>query len=71
MAPTPAPDRYPDRVARAAAELRPVRVLLTVVASPFYAAGFVAALVWLALVWFLAAAQVGWVDARSRGGQAP
>lgn len=58
---------FVDRVAVQAQQVRPVRVLLSILAAPFYALGFVVALVVVVAAWFWAAAQVGWADARQRG----
>ena len=59
---------FVDRVAVQAQQIRPVKALLTVLAAPFYAVGFAAALVVVVVTWFWAAAQVGWADARRRDG---
>ncbi len=56
-----------DRVAAAAQEVKPLRIVLSVLAFPFYVLGFVAALLWVAVLWVAAAAQVGFADARNRG----
>lgn len=58
---------FVDRVAVQAQQVRPVKALLTVLAAPFYVVGFLAALVVVVAVWFWAAVQVGWADARRRG----
>lgn len=55
---------YPERVAAKAAEVRPARLLLALIAVPFYVLGFVAGVAWAALVWIFAAVQVGFADAR-------
>lgn len=57
---------FADRVAVQAADVRLLRVLLTVVALPFYAFGFVVAVLWLAARWVYAAVTVGFADARDR-----
>ncbi|MBM3659483.1 MAG: hypothetical protein FJW95_08245 [Actinobacteria bacterium] len=53
-----------DRVHDQARELRPLRVLLTILAAPFFVLGFlvraVFAIVWVALTWCWAATVVGW-----------
>lgn len=56
---------YVERVAEVAVRVRPARVLLSVLAAPLYAAGFVAAVAFGLFVWLYAAVQVGWSDARS------
>lgn len=53
-----------DRVAAAAQEIKPLRLLLSVVAFPFYLLGLLAGLVVVVLVWIAAAAQVGFADVR-------
>jgi len=60
---------FTTRVAVKASEVRPVRALLTVLAFPFYALGFLLGVLWLALTWLFAAAAVGVSDARARGGE--
>lgn len=53
-----------DRVAEQAAALQPLRVLLTILAAPFYVLGLAVGFVWLALAWAYAAVLVGVADAR-------
>lgn len=53
-----------DRVAAAAQEIKPLRVLLSVIASPFYVVGFLVGLLIVAFMWAYAAVQVGVADAR-------
>lgn len=52
--------------------IKPLRTLLTVLASVFYAVGWVAAwtlgLAWVAITWAVAAVQVGWKSARKGDG---
>lgn len=55
-----------DRVAAAAQTVKPLRLLLSVLAFPFYLLGWVAGLCVVVFVWFLAAAQVGFSDVRKR-----
>lgn len=59
---------YPDTVAARAAELRPARLLLSVLAAPFWLLGMVAGVVWLVVAWAVAAVQVGFADARGGRG---
>ena len=59
---------FPERVALKAQTVRPVQVLLTILAAPFYVIGFLIGFIWAALVWLWAATTVGFADARSRGG---
>jgi len=51
-----------DRVADRADEVQVLRLLLSVLAFPFYVLGFVAGAVWLAVRWCYAAVSVGWAD---------
>lgn len=55
---------YPDRVAARAADLQVARVLLGILAAPFWLIGFVVGVIWTAAVWLWAAALVGYSDAR-------
>ena len=58
---------YPDNVAAKVADVRLARVVLTVLAAPFYAAGFLLGLLIAAVLWCGAAIAVGVSDARRRG----
>lgn len=53
-----------DRVATAAGNVRLLRILLSVVAAPFYTLGYLVGLLLVALTWVVAAVQVGIADAR-------
>lgn len=55
-----------DKVAARAHSITPLKVLLTVLAAPFWLLGAVVGLVWVALVWAGAAIAVGFTDARDR-----
>lgn len=55
-----------DRVAAAAQTVKPLRLLLSVLAFPFYLLGLLAGLVVVVAMWFVAAAQVGFSDVRKR-----
>jgi hypothetical protein len=57
-----------QRIQQQAVEVRVLRLVLSALAAPFYVAGVVVAVVWLAVVWCIAAAQVGFVDVRARRG---
>jgi hypothetical protein len=59
---------FSERVAVTAAEVRPLRVVLTVLAAPVWMVGFVVGLLWVAALWLFAAAAVGFGDARRSGG---
>jgi hypothetical protein len=61
-------DQLVDKVAARASGVAPLKVLLTVLAAPFWLVGAVAGLVWVALVWAWAALCVGASDARARFG---
>lgn len=58
---------FPARVAAKANELRPARVVLSVLAFPFYVVGLVVGVVWVAVAWAFAAVAVGVADVRARG----
>lgn len=55
-----------DRVQAQAAQLQPLKILLSVLAAPFYVLGWVFGVVWVVLSWSLAAVLVGVTDARSK-----
>ena len=57
---------FVDRVASRASDVQLLRVLLTLIALPFYVIGFVVAVLWLAIRWIYAAAAVGFTDAKER-----
>ena len=57
---------FPTSVAAAATEIRIARVVLSVIASPFWALGYLVAFVVCVFVWCLAAIQVGYQDGRKR-----
>lgn len=58
---------HTDRIASMAATFAPLRLLLTVLALPFYVVGFLVGLVLVAVMWMWAAVVVGVTDARGRG----
>ena len=60
-----------DRVADAAQNVKPLRLLLSVLAFPFYLLGLLAGLVVVVAMWIVAATQVGFADVRRRGSEAP
>jgi len=57
-----------DRITKQAREIRFSRVFLTVLASMFYAVGWITArgfgVLWLALTWSAVAVKVGWQEGR-------
>lgn len=57
-----------ERIAAKAAEVRPLRILLSLFALPFYALGLLAGVVLLVGSWCYAAVLVGVSDARRRSG---
>lgn len=63
----PARAGFADRVAAQAIEIRMVSLILSVLAVPFYLLGLLAAVVWLAVRWCIAAVKVGFVDVANRG----
>lgn len=54
-----------DRVQAQAAELQPIRILLSVLAAPFWVLGVVVGVTLLAVRWMIAAVLVGMTDARA------
>lgn len=57
---------FTARVSARAIEIRPARAVLSVLAAPFYALGWLLGLLFVAAVWCVAAGQVGFGDARRR-----
>lgn len=55
-----------DRIAYHAVNVQPLRLLLSILAAPFYAIGFICAVVWFGFAWCYAAVGVGFSDAKSR-----
>ena len=55
-----------DRVAVAAQTVKPLRIILSVLAFPFYVLGLLAGLVVVLFMWVVAAVQVGFSDVRKR-----
>lgn len=60
------PTSFSARVAVQAAELRPLRIVLTVLAVPFYVLGVLLGLLFVAVLWAIGAVRVGLDDARNR-----
>jgi len=59
-----------DRVAVQAQALQPLRIFLSVLSAPFYAAGWVLGMVWVVLAFAYAAVLVGVTDARVKAKRA-
>ena len=57
---------FVDRVAASALQVRPVKVLLTLLALPFYALGWLLGLLVVVAMFALGAVKVGIADARQR-----
>lgn len=57
---------FPKRVATKASDIAVAKVLLTILALPFYVLGFVAGVVWVAVRWIFAAIVVGFGDVHAR-----
>ena len=55
---------FADRVAVQAREIRFLRVLLTLLAAPFFALGWIVGMIWVAVTWILAAAALGFEQAK-------
>lgn len=59
-------DTMTARIAYHAVEIKPLKLFLSVLAAPFYALGFVAAVLWFGVAWLIAAVTIGFADAKSR-----
>lgn len=59
-----------DRVAEAANHVKLLRLVLSLLALPFYCLGWLVGLVVVALRWIVAAVQVGMADAQRRDDEA-
>jgi hypothetical protein len=59
-----------DEITRQASDIRPGRVLLTVLAAVFFAIGWTVARVFLGVVWCAVAVKVGFQAGRAHGGPA-
>jgi hypothetical protein len=57
---------FVERVAAEAVAVKPMRVVATVVAVPFWVLGMVAGLVWFCCVFAAGAVKVGFADVRAR-----
>ncbi len=57
---------FVDRVAAEALKVRPLKVLLTLLAVPFYVLGFAIGLLVVVVMFAVAAVRVGIEDARTR-----
>lgn len=55
-----------DRITAKAVDLRPLRILLSIIAAPFYVLGLVVGVLIVAATWCYAAVGVGVSDARNR-----
>ena len=58
--------KFVERVAAAAVGVRPAKLLLTLLALPFYVLGWVLGLVYVCVLFAVGAVKVGIADARSR-----
>jgi hypothetical protein len=59
-----AKESYPNRVAKAAGEIKLASVFLSALAAPFYVLGWLVGVLIAVFVWCLAAVKVGIEDAR-------
>lgn len=59
---------FPERVAVRAQSVNVFKLVLSVLALPFYVLGLVAGLVWLVLSWSYAAVVVGFGDVQRKRG---
>lgn len=55
-----------DRVSARALTFTPAKVVLTLLALPFYLVGLLVGGLWVAVAWCLAAGQIGMADVRAR-----
>lgn len=62
---------YPTRVAAKANELRPARIVLSVLSFPFYVLGLLVGLLIVLVGWVVAAVAVGVSDVKDRGRPQP
>jgi hypothetical protein len=62
--------KFSDRVAAHAADVQLIKVLLTVIAAPFYVLGVVIGLVLVSIQWIYSAVRVGISDVMKRGADA-
>jgi len=60
------PEAFIDRVAAQALTVKPLKLLLTLLALPFYLLGWIVGLLWLVIVFAFGAVRVGFADARHR-----
>lgn len=58
---------YPARVAAKANELRPARIVLSVLSFPFYVLGLLLGLIVVLFGWVVAAVAVGIADVKAHG----
>lgn len=63
--------KFVERVAAAAVGVRPAKLLLTLLALPFYVLGWVLGLVYVCVLFAVGACKVGIADARSKASPAP
>lgn len=62
----PATPAFLDRVAERATIIRPARLVLTLLAVPFYVLGWLLGLIYVAVMFAFGAAKLGIADARTR-----
>lgn len=62
---------FVDRVAEQALTLRPLKILLTILAVPFYVLGWLVGLLWVAVLFAVGAIKVGFADASARTRRPP
>ena len=60
---------FVERVAEQATSVRPLKLLLTIVALPFYVLGWVLGLLYVVVLFAFGAVKVGITDARARTSQ--
>ncbi len=57
---------FVEKVAEKAADYKPARALLTLIALPFFVMGALAGVLWMAGTWIWAATVTGFIDTRDR-----
>lgn len=61
---------FVDQVAERAAEIRVARIILSLIALPFFVIGFVIGVLWVAARWVFAAAMIGFEQVTASSSEA-
>ena len=62
---------FVECVAEQATTVRPVKLLLTLIALPFYVLGWLLGLLWVAVLFAVGAVKLGIADARAKANRTP